>query len=154
MPYAETFLIIVFPTSECEVSGTVMCYFQSRVVFAGSCCTCTLITGQPWHTTPCCVVCGSALRSGSHRRWSKRWGTPTLPFYSLGSLPLKTSGLHWQWRAVHDAWFQTQLEQPITYWFRDEGMEDLSAVRWRGKYIFRMSCLHSVLFLKECVCLE
>lgn len=119
MPYAKAFLIIVFPTSECAASGTVMRYFQNRVVFAGSCCTCTLITGQPWHTTPCCVVCGPALRSGSHQRWSKRRGTPTRTFYSLGSLPLKTSGLHWQWRTVHDAWFQTQLEQPVTYWFRD-----------------------------------
>lgn len=96
MPYAKAFLIIVFPTSEREVSRTVTCYFRSRVVFAGSCCTCTLITGQPWHMTPHCVVCGSALRSGSHRRWSKRRGTPAQPFYSPGSLPLKTSGLHWQ----------------------------------------------------------
>lgn len=31
------------------------------------------------------------------------WGTPPLTFYSLGSLPLKTSSLHWQHSAAHDA---------------------------------------------------
>ncbi len=30
------------------------------------------------------------------------WGTPPLTFYSLGSLPLKTSSLHWQHSAAHD----------------------------------------------------
>ncbi len=43
--------------------------FLERVVFVGLRSACMLITRQLWHTTPCCMVCGSAQISGTHQLW-------------------------------------------------------------------------------------
>lgn len=68
------------------------------------------------------------------------WGTPPLTFYSLGSLPLKTSSLHWQPSAEHDVSAWPQLEQPITYWFGN-------GIEW----IF-FSCSKMAVFLGDVLC--